>query len=1011
MLAGGLTPLRVQNMARKGKCSGKRLAPLPSGARLRRSGSMSFLMRAVAAPLAAFALVLNTAAPAAAPRKKPAAAAPAPAPAPVTVDTAPWLFERSDIPPDPAWHFGRLSTGLRYAVRKNGVPPGQVAVRVRIDAGSLNERDSEQGYAHLIEHLSFRGSKYVPEGETKKVWQRFGATFGSDSNAQTTPTQTVYKLDLPGATEQSLDESLKIFAGMMAEPAITDHGLAVERPAVLAEQREAPGPQVRWSDAIRALFFARQPLADRSPIGTVKTLEAATPASVQAFHDRWYRPARAVVIISGDIDPEVAAKLVVKNFGDWRGKGPNPPDTNFGKPDPTAPETATIVEPALPPVIAMATIRPWIARDDTIIFNQKRFIDFLAVRVINRRLETRARAGGSFLQATVSLDDVSRSANITFTNILPVGDDWHAALRDVRAVIADAMARAPAQDEIEREYAEFDAALRNDVGTARVEAGSKQADDMVGALDIRETVAGPQTSYDILKQAHEKGMFTPEALLESTRRIFTGVATRALVNTRTADGATPAAVAAALKEDVTALEGARKDQARIDFSALPSLGKPGKVKSRQSEGEPGIEKITFANGVRMLLYANNAETGRVYLRIRFGRGYSTLPAKVPTPAWAGDMALVPGGIGKLDQGDLDALTNGRRIGMDLDIADDAFTFSAVTTPGDYADNLRLIAAKMAFPRWDAAPVMRARAAMLAGYPGLDASPDGVLSRDLERYIRDGDVRWGTPARAEVEALTPESFRAFWEPVLAKGPVEVDVFGDVKEDEAIAAVARTFGALKRRKADRARVVPVAFPAHNDKPVVLTHGGPETQAAAVIAWPTGGGAAGHAEMRRLDILASVFGDRLFDRLRSVAGASYSPSAQSQWPLGMASGGRIIAVGQVQPDKTDLFFRLSREIAAELAAKPLDADELRRTVVPTLQYLARASSGNQFWLIQGSGGAFDQSRIDALHEIASDLAAITPEALQATAAKYLRPDKDWTLVVLPRGKAGGAGKTAGK
>ncbi|WP_335300447.1 hypothetical protein [Sphingomonas adhaesiva] len=100
---------------------------------------------------------------------------------------------------------------------------------------------------------------------------------GSDSNASTTPTQTVYKLDLPGATDVKLDESLKIFSGMMAEPAITTAGLAAERPAVLAEQREAPGPQVRYGDAIRQTFFAGQPLAERSPIGTIKTLEAATP--------------------------------------------------------------------------------------------------------------------------------------------------------------------------------------------------------------------------------------------------------------------------------------------------------------------------------------------------------------------------------------------------------------------------------------------------------------------------------------------------------------------------------------------------------------------------------------------------------------------------------------------------------------------------------------------------------------------------------------------------------------
>jgi zinc protease len=962
--------------------------------------------RVFARPLAAASLLLLLADPAIGQQQrsrrpaKPAATAPAATPA---VDTSPWLFKGSDITPDPEWHFGRLPNGLRYAVRRNGVPPGQVAVRVRIDAGSLYETDAEQGYAHLIEHLSFRESKYVPDGETKRVWQRFGATFGSDSNAQTTPTQTVYKLDLPGATEAKLDESLKIFSGMMAEPAISQKGLDGERPAVLAEQREAPGPQVRYGDALRQTFFAGQPLADRSPIGTIKTLEAATPDTVRAFHDRWYRPERAVVIISGDIDPDVAARLVVKNFGGWQGKGPNPADPDFGKPDPKAPATKTLVEPAIPPMVATAVLRPWVYRDDTIIFNQKRLVDFLALRLINRRLETRARAGGSFLQASVNLDDVSRSANGTFTNIMPLGDDWEAALKDVRAVIADAMATPPSQAEVDRELAEFEAAMRNDVETSRVEAGAKQADDMVQALDIRETVAGPKTSYDILLDAKKKGFFTPAAMLESTNRLFKGDASRAFLNTRTADASAATKLAAAMSADVSGLAGKRAEQAAVDFSRVPKLGTPGKVVSRVTVGDPPMEEVTFANGVRALVYANNAETGRVYVRVRFGRGYRALPSNTPTVAWAGDTALIASGIGDLNQGDLDQLTTGRRIGLDFDITDDAFVMNAQTTPADYQDNLTLMAAKIAYPRWDAAPVARAKAAMLAGYPALSSSPDGVLARDLERLLRDGDPRWGVPPVEEVQKLDAKNFRKLWEPLLKTGPIEVSVFGDVKDaDEAIAAIAKSFGALPARKPGKDRSPDVRFPAHVATPVVRTHDGDDTQAAAVIAWPTGGGSEDHAESRRLQVLAAIFSDRLFDRLRSAAGASYSPSAQSQWPVGQPGGGRLIALGQVAPDKVDLFFKLSREIAAELVATPITEDELRRTVVPMLQYMARASSGNQFWLIQTQGGAYDPKRIEASQSLVSDMTSITPETLQATAAKYLRPDKDWTMTVLPKGKA---------
>jgi zinc protease len=308
------------------------------------------------------------------------------------IDTTAWLYKGSDLTRDPEWKFGTLPNGMRFAVRKNGVPPGQVSVRVRIDAGSLNETDSERGFAHFIEHLSFRGSEYVPDGEAKRVWQRFGATFGSDTNAQTTPTSTTFKLDLPSATESGLDESLKIMSGMMEKPTITDVSVAAERPIVLAEQREQPGPQVRFGDAIRATFFAGQPLADRSPIGNIKTLEAATGATVKAFHDRWYRPENTVVIISGDMDPALFGRLIVKNFADWKGIGPVTPAPDFGKPDPKAPVSATIAEPAIPAVVTLGVVRPWEYKDDTAIMNQKRLVDVLATRLISRRLETRARA-------------------------------------------------------------------------------------------------------------------------------------------------------------------------------------------------------------------------------------------------------------------------------------------------------------------------------------------------------------------------------------------------------------------------------------------------------------------------------------------------------------------------------------------------------------------------------------------------------------------------------------------
>ncbi|WP_367947418.1 insulinase family protein [Sphingopyxis sp. BSNA05] len=79
-------------------------------------------------------------------------------------EEVPWLYENSDVPVDKSWTFGVLDNGLRYAVKHNGVPPGQVSIRLRLDVGSLMETEKEQGFAHFMEHLTFRGSTHVPMG-------------------------------------------------------------------------------------------------------------------------------------------------------------------------------------------------------------------------------------------------------------------------------------------------------------------------------------------------------------------------------------------------------------------------------------------------------------------------------------------------------------------------------------------------------------------------------------------------------------------------------------------------------------------------------------------------------------------------------------------------------------------------------------------------------------------------------------------------------------------------------
>lgn len=948
-------------------------------------------MRKFSQALALAALLLSstayaqTAAPVAASAAKPA--------------KQPWLYEGSDVPVDESWTFGVLPNGLRYAVKKNDVPAGQVSIRVRIDAGALHENNEEQGFAHLIEHLSFRGSTFVPDGEAKRIWQRFGVTFGSDSNAQTTPTQTVYKLDLPNATPEKLDESVKIISGMIRNPRISDTALNAERSIVLAELRENSGAQLIYSDALRQHAFQGQRLANRSTIGTPETLHAASAQALNAFHDRWYRPENAVIVMAGDMEPTQLANLVQKYFYDWKGTGPRAPEPEFGDPTPTGTPTRVLVEATLPTTVSIAYLRPWRKVDDTIAYNQQLLVDALALQIINRRLEVQARGGGNFLFAEVAQEDISRTADATLVSVTPVGDRWEAATKDVRAVIADAVATPPSKADIDRELVLFGNALRTMLDSYPFEAAAKQADDIVNAVDIRETVAAPKTVVEVFEGMKDK--FTPERLLASTQALFKADATRLMLSSPAPVANADNRALAALQAPVAANTGARLANNALGFDALPKLGAPGKLVSEETISRLEMTKLELSNGVRGLLYPNKAESGQIRVLVRFGKGYQSVTPTNGRLLWAGPYVLPENGIGKLKRTDIDQMVNGRRIELNFAIDDDAFEFAANTRPDDLADQLTLIATKLEHPGWDTAPVERAKALATSGYDSFEMSATSVLQRDLEYLLRSKDPRWKAAAPAEIAKIDPASFQAYWAPLMSQGPIEVMLFGDFDKATAVAALEKSFGALRPRAP--VAVAPAAktvnFPAPIEAPVRLTHKGSSDQAAAVMAWPTGGGIAGITEGRQLEILAAVFRDRLFEKFRAEQAASYSPDMAASWPKDFTSGGYLMAYTQVKPADVERFFDFANEVAADLSTNPVSADELQRAVEPMKQAVERAASGNTFWLNQLKGATYDPTRFVALGRLYSDYTEVTPDQLQILAKRYFVKEKSWKLVVGPQ------------
>jgi zinc protease len=211
-------------------------------------------------------------------------------------------------PPRLQYQITTLPNGLTVILEEDHSTP-IVHVNLWYHVGSKNERTGRTGFAHLFEHMMFKGSKNVePEAHTS-----FISSIGGQSNAYTTEDTTVFWETAPA---QYLPLMLWLEADRMATLRIDRQTFQREREVVKEERRMRVEnqPYGRLSEIIFDQSFTVHPYKHQ-PIGTMADLEAASIEDVRDFYRTYYVPTNATLTIVGDFDSAQAADLVQRYFG------------------------------------------------------------------------------------------------------------------------------------------------------------------------------------------------------------------------------------------------------------------------------------------------------------------------------------------------------------------------------------------------------------------------------------------------------------------------------------------------------------------------------------------------------------------------------------------------------------------------------------------------------------------------------------------------------------------------
>src|SRR6185503_19344236 len=107
------------------------------------------------------------------------------------------------------------------------------------------ESEEQQGLAHFLEHMAFKGSTHVPAGEMIHILERKGLAFGPDTNASTDYDQTIYQLDLPQVDDDTLDTGLMLLRETGSELTLDAKSFETERGVILSEERLRDTPDYR----------------------------------------------------------------------------------------------------------------------------------------------------------------------------------------------------------------------------------------------------------------------------------------------------------------------------------------------------------------------------------------------------------------------------------------------------------------------------------------------------------------------------------------------------------------------------------------------------------------------------------------------------------------------------------------------------------------------------------------------------------------------------------------------
>lgn len=928
----------------------------------------------------------------------PLAAQSLPQPEQVRAPQPAWAFEASDLEPEDGYIFGVLANGMRYIIRANGTPAGTALVRMEIDAGRLDEGDSERGAAHFVEHMAFSGSTNVPEGEMVKLLERLGLKFGADTNAETSFGYTQYKLDLPNTSPELLDTALFLMRETASELQFDPQAVERERGILLAEQRDRTN--FAFLNIYDLVEFAApgSRLAARFPGAGREDLELVDAATLRNFWSRNYVPSKATLVIVGDFDAAEVEARVRERFASWQPLG-SVPQPSAGPVDPgRAGLTDIHLDPSLSEQLTISRSTPWHAVPDSMAEREAQIIKAIGYGILSRRFQRAAQsAEPPFRSAAFGTSEVLEAWRETSLTIGAIEGRWADGLAAATALYRQFLAYGVDEREIAEQMAGLRTGFENAVASRSTRSHGSFASRALALTRDGKVPTSPESSLALL-ETMVPGI-TPEAVLAAIR---TDVIPLDNPLIRFSGRSAPMGGEEALRSAWDMANSApvsAPDQTGPAIWNYVDFGPAGQVVSDTTSPVLDIRQLVFANGVRLNLKPTGLAQDRISLSLGIDGGSYLDTREEPLRTDLTGL-FAAGGLGRLSQDELQSVLAGRSVNFSLSDGPDRFAFATTTTRRDLELQLQLVAAYLTDPGYRPEPLTRFRNGIDDYYARLTSTPAAALAAESGSFLSDDDPRFGVPDRLAYKALDFDGLRDAIGDRLRNGAIELALVGDFEQEEAIALVSRTLGALPAREAEFGRYPASrqrSFTARRGEHIVFHDGEPD-QALLSLVWPTRdySDAMSVVEFNLLEAIVML---EVTEALREELGKAYAPGVSSSQSANFDGYGTFTISAAIERGEVAATRGVLTQLIARLRSNPVSADTLERARRPILQGLDNALKTNGGWMAQVARAQSEPQRIERFLKARERYESVTAERLRDLAAQYLTADGAVEFIVLPR------------